>query len=519
MDLSRETMSCNVCGRLHNVEKLPFLCVVDARNELYEHRFAHAHALIEREKLENQANTAIVEEGRFDTLQTSQQLSADRTNQIIAQADRLRQEVEQAKKDLAKRRAALRSRKADFDTVTEGVDARRARQLKEMETSISVVKYKWRQIAEITATNRAYLCMEAARLYGLRRVKKANVAKYEIGHVEMVELFGMNSKTNWQKALYRSGVSCANKQVGASPEAISTSLASIAHILVLASHYLAIRLPAEITLPQREYPRPTIFSLSSSYHHPEVPFPGSNPLQLHPSQDTTQSLPRPRPLYVDKPLPVLAKENMAVYNAFIEGVTLLAYDISWACCSQGIALSDRDEDICNMGQNLYRLLIGNQLINNPTAQIYATSAPAGEIEELKSEKQRDGKAKNLMGYYSHGGAYGNLATAEGAEFVRSFKLASPKLIADRVKSKLLYEAPMLEWENIDSADALTADEEGDGVLVKGRRRRESAGGRPSDAESALTSVAIAPRADSDHEMTAGKRKASGASGWTKLKSR
>lgn len=67
----------------------------------------------------------------------------------------------------------------------------------------------------------------------------------------------------------------------------------------------------------------------------------------------------------------LAKEDPSTYSLFIEGVVLLAYNIAWACCTQGVPIGDKTsyEDVCNMGRNLYSLLIGNQLTNNPATRL------------------------------------------------------------------------------------------------------------------------------------------------------
>lgn len=307
---------------------------------------------------------------------------------------------------------------------------------------------------------------------------------------------------------------------GLSPEVISTSLAHIAHILALASHYLGIRLPAEITLPHPDYPRPTIFSLASSYKHGEVPFPGSVASQIPPVMDDGEQkhVPRPRPLFIDKPLLTLAKEDPSAYSFFLEGASLLAYDIAWACCSQGVSFGDKDsyEDVCNMGQNLWRLLIGDQLHRRSVEPTFPSSLtpPTGS-----PRREDHGEATNPMstiGRWSHGTLHSFLGGAEGSEFVRNFKILPPLKLADRLKKRLSSEAPMLEWEKIEGDEFEDGFE--DGVFVRGSSSAGTAAGRGDlGAASVMTARTVGSNGagGSDNVGAAAK----GTSGWTRLKHR
>ncbi|KAL8340054.1 hypothetical protein RB601_006265 [Gaeumannomyces tritici] len=455
-------LACDICGRQHHPQRLPFLCPVDARNRLYEGRLAQAHLLIDSGKLENEVSallshpdatssanptrTHAPEWIRAEQRLSEQRQAVERTNEIIAQADRLRLEIDAAKKDVERRKKAISRRKDDLASVSHGVAARRVDLQQSVERSIMVAKANWDLNHEGIATHRAFLCIEAARLYGLRRQKKGGSVRYEIGGVEIVDLHSMNS---------------------ASPEVISTSLAHMTHILVLASSYLAIRLPAEITLPQRDYPRPTIFSLASSYSQ-QPRDPSFGVLALHPQipsetgdRERQQGLPRARPLYVDKPLSVLAKDSPSTYGLFIEGVALLAYNTAWACCTQGVPIGDRSssEDVCNMGRNLYNLLIANQL-HGQAGRVFPVSSASPVPSDGENDKfggiggTTTAAAAQMMGRFSHGTAHSFLGSAEGAEFVRGFKLPNPIKLADRLKSKLSSDAPNPDWELLED-DAWT----------------------------------------------------------------
>ena len=272
---------------------------------------------------------------------------------------------------------------------------------------------------------------------------------------------------------------------------------------MLACHYLSIRLPAEITLPHRDYPRPTIFSLSSSYTHGDVPFPGT--VNLHPnipssSSTTTSPLsanssrrssshktPRARPLFLDKPLHVLAREDGPGHTLFLEGIALLAYNIAWACCSQGVPIGDKTsfEDTFSIGRNLYNLLIGNQLINNPVGRIFPSSAAMSPSTSSRGAVAGSGSRRNgaissssgssgfadgktpvpaSMGRYSHGTTH----TYLGDDMVQTFRILNPNRLADRLKTKLSSESTMPDWEVLED-DAWAVEDEDqnnmeDGVL-------------------------------------------------------
>lgn len=530
MDWESPNITCEVCLRGHHPEKLPFLCVVDARNHLYEGRIAHVKALIENEALEQQINAAIVSPQqsssdnkaaktvRLEQIKSEETQAADRTSQIIARADMLRAEVEAAKKEIKERKEKLARGQADLNQISNGIPARRSRHLEETERAIQMTKYKWNRTFESTAATRSYLCMESGRLYGLRRIKKSN--KYELGGIEMIELPDMIRMSSYW---FRSAI--ALTQLDATPEAISASLAHIAHILMLSSTYLAIKLPAELTIPHRDYPKPTIFSLASSYRHGEVPFPGSVVIPTNsPAYQNPRHIPRPRPLFIDKPLLTLAKEDPSQYSLFIEGVVLLAYDIAWVCCTQGVPIGDKTsyEDVCNMGRNLYNLLIGNQLTNNPTTRLAQASdeadVPGSPTDHL------GGSSKPMMGRYSHGTTHTFLGSAEGNEFIRNFKLPNPVKLADRLKKKMLSDADGLDWEMLED-DAWAPDEPMEtGVQRRLRKAGGEADRRLFGVESVLSAsmaktMLDSSRLDMDVPSSPEKARSPGTSGWTKVKSR
>ncbi|KAI1137174.1 UV radiation resistance protein and autophagy-related subunit 14-domain-containing protein [Hypoxylon sp. FL0543] len=451
-------MDCDICHRAHHPNRLPFFCVVDARNALYEGRVANARILMETEEiesrvtkllLENDVNSDTPEANRFsrvyvENCASEEYKTKEMTERIIATADKLRDEIAAAKKEIEERKARIARKKSDLAAASQGVSARRTRQLEEANKAIKMTKYTWDREYDAMTQYRAALCMEVAKLYRLQRIKRGNPVRFEykIGGIDVVDLHNMN---------------------GAQPELISASLAHITHLLWLTSHYLSIRLPAEITLPHNDYPRPTIFSLQSSYHHGDVAFPGTSLLPPDPRDRQFAHVPHPRPLFLDKSLSTLAKEDPSAYNAFLEGVSLLAYDIVWLCRTQGVPVGDNSnslEDFSQMGRNLYNLLINSSLQRNP--QKIADAASETNAENSPADL---GKNAPRMGLYSHGTAHTFLGSAAGNELTRGFKMPNVMKMADKLRAKLLRENPVPEWEFLED-DAWTPDDAlDDGVLV------------------------------------------------------
>ncbi|KAF9774392.1 autophagy protein 14 [Fusarium sp. DS 682] len=432
-------MDCDICHRNHDAERLPFLCTVDARNSLLDGRIKNVELLLQNESLQKEINdllneTSTPNRDHTESLQAQQRTAEDRTTQILAAADKLRNDIKAAREEIQARKAALSRRKSDIAAVSDGLVERRVRQQKDIETDIGRLKYKWSRSAGDMARTRSFLCMEAARLYGLERIREGSTGKYEyyLGGIPVVDLSTMNSST---------------------PEMISTSLSHVCHILMLISHYLSIRLPAAITLPHRDYPRPTIYNLSASYRNGDSVFPGQTANPSHAGDTDSQRVSRPRPLFIDKPLALLAKEDPATFSYFIEGVTLLAYNIAWACSTQGVPIGDKTyfEDICNMGRNLYELLTNQQTGGGNLYPVSSNKNPNTSTNDEDTQPSR-------MGQYSHGTTFYYLGGAEGSEFSKTFKLPGPMKLADKLKKKLLSEAPAPDWEVLDD-DAWKVEEE------------------------------------------------------------
>lgn len=199
-------MNCDICRRAFHPQRLPALCPVDARNRLYEGRVAHATALIQNEGLQKRIECLLRNEHppsggsdpasngvRAETIRAEEAAAANRTSHIIAQAEKLRAEVDEARRDIDERKRKLAKRKQDLNEASQGLDARRTRLLADTEKTTKRTTYRWNAEFESLVKNRGFLCIESARLYGLRRVKKGGSVKYELGGIDIPELRGMIS--------------------------------------------------------------------------------------------------------------------------------------------------------------------------------------------------------------------------------------------------------------------------------------------------------------------------------------
>lgn len=203
-------MNCDLCQRGHHPAKLPFLCVVDARNALYPGRIKHAQVLIESETLENRINRLLSDcdgttsgtcpaqrESRpyIDNCASEEAKARERTEHIIASADKLRDEIAATKKLIQERRAGLARQRANLAVAKSGVEARRKRELEETRKTIRITRYSWDREYEGLTQYRAALCLEVAKLYRLQRVRRGGPARYDykIGGVDIVDLHQLNS--------------------------------------------------------------------------------------------------------------------------------------------------------------------------------------------------------------------------------------------------------------------------------------------------------------------------------------
>lgn len=508
-------MECDICGK-GLTAKAHVHCPTCARAALYPLRIEQAKILLERETLgqhveavvngtEDRAGQAVsLGETLVDTHESSKRVAVERDvaeaeeiqeriRMITEQSELLKRQMEETRREIAARKAAIAQRRSDMESATYNVDKRRAKELDMVKEVIRTVKHADDIGHREDIRSKVWHCKHAAEVAGMKRRNRRSrdgLAKveYYIGGVRIHDLRDLNS---------------------ASPAQVTTSLTLLAGLLVRVANYLAVRLPAEITLPHKDYPLPTIFSPSSSYTHKDVPFPGITPVSSSSNSPTASRTienqkprPRPRPLYIDRKLPALANDDPATYALFIEGVTFLAWDIAWLCRSQGqVGAFNEWDEICPMGRNLYNLLI-----EDAKSTLNALEQEAARKSEPKNgtSGRPSGVPDVVMGYFSHGMSKGFLGSAEGANYLRGWKCQTAMKVVDKVKGHLQAEMQGAEWEVLDEKEWEMDEEAPQGADRMGEMKKVSSGTK-------LTSTALGNGSTDEGQ---GKSR-----GWTKLKSR
>ena len=101
------------------------------------------------------------------------------------------------------------------------------------------------------------------------------------------------------------------------------------------------------------------------------------------------------------------------------------------------------EDMCHMGRNLYTFLLGAQMQGYESLAVKTAASRVGDVEHEGADSQA-----NWIGRYSHGTMYYYLGGVDGTDLIRTFKLPSPMKLADRLKKKLLGDAPAADWGDL-----------------------------------------------------------------------
>lgn len=469
-------MSCHTCSRSPHA-RLPFYCPTCARNQLYQLRIDSTHVLLERAVLGQQIESVVTDgnhqrrsvetipdSSRRWTIQaitTRQAESSSRREGLSRQIDDLKSEIRDKQAHISGFKTRLSRRHSDAESAKYQLSEREAGILTGVQNTTKRTEHLWHSLHSKTAEARIFLCREAANLYGLRQKvsRKGQVpGGYAIGGILIKDLRDMNGKFSVYDNVLEGILTRGN--AGATPAQISTSLSNIAHLLVLVSHYLSLRLPAEVTLPHRNYPTATIYAPAGSYRTRETPENAPRSSSSSPTASKTAErrihLPRPRPLTIEKPLTKLVKEDPGTYALFLEGATLLAWNVAWLCRTQGINLASESwEDVCDIGKNIWQLLVAPPTPASTLMRAFAgRDIPAQMTSAKESPKTTIQRTKSfpMLGHYSHGTAHSFLGASEGTEFMRSWKLPSATKIVDKLKAILLGEMASAEWELLEEQE-------------------------------------------------------------------
>jgi hypothetical protein len=303
---------------------------------------------------------------------------------------------------------------------------------------------------------------------------------------------------------------------------VTAALGNATRLIFLCAFYLGVRLPAEITLPHRDFPLPTINTPLTSYLGQRITFPGSGSSLSAPSSPTASRMdlgmaPKPRPLYIgsddlNESVAQFASKETLAFNYFIEGISLLAWSLAWLSRTQGFtAGTETWEDVCDIGRSLHQMILSQPQssaitrvltqrdIQNRHRRSASTSSPG------RDEKENAFPAR--LGSYSHASAHTFLgsAAASADNPSRHWRLNRYAMISDPVKKHLLTEMNNAEWELLDEQEWDDGGEKMDDAVVIKARAMD--GKEYDDARSIIGAE------DETGRATKGK------SGWTKVKSR
>ncbi|KAF2218098.1 hypothetical protein CERZMDRAFT_22244, partial [Cercospora zeae-maydis SCOH1-5] len=485
-------MDCDICSRPLGGRRRP-LCAGCAQAALYNARINQATTLLHKDKHHAQAEAvvrpgndgvlaALPEDADLDAITTGMRMhgmersqaetaAAElRINSIVDKAAELKRELEQfkhhiaaQKEDSSVRRKALAAGRDEFERA-------KPRSAEPIASTSKKASQRLEKVRGRIVDARLLLCREAALAVNFHRRRGADGrSEYVLGSIVVPDLRELHIRTQpTAKAPLVGGRTIAEPH-----DLVSESFDNVARLLNLCAHYLGVRLPGEVLLPHEKFPRAALMPEKSSYKHSDIIFPGlSSSRSSSPaaSRIIEHNLPRPRPLWLEKPLAQLLQDDPKAYGLYIEGITILAYNVAWLCKSQGVDGINGFDDICAVGKNLYQLLLSPHRKTQPRPALDRQTT--GTSSRVTATPAKDSQAQTAarLGVFSHNSASHNLFAADAFELTKNWRLASSTRLADKLRSHLQNEISRAEWDVVDLEEW---DEEDTGdapVLVGGSRR-------------------------------------------------
>ncbi|KAL8684812.1 MAG: hypothetical protein Q9224_006119, partial [Gallowayella concinna] len=511
---------------------LPFNCTTCARDTLYHTRLSLAYTLLEHEAAGSQVEQAF---GGFTSTPSTKSTSASSTVQghsavltlesinvhrealrqqtqlTLRVSEQLRGEATQIRDETGKRKARNLERRSELAAARKELARREADDVGSLEKTITKVHGRWCILHTRTAESRLVLCKEAASLYGLRKLGKhggkSKMGGYVIGGLPIYNVMDLNN---------------------ADPANITAINSTLAHLIHLTSHYLSLRLPAEVILPHGGEPFPTILLPGSSYASTGVPF-STATLGIFAAHTHAQvrAGPGARPLSLKKHLPTVAKDDSQTYAAVVEGITLLAWNVAWLCKTQGIDVGAESwEEMCDVGKNLGMLFAAEGTEPRSTSSAHGPlsvrdAAVRRELPVTTGSRAPQPRVASgsltSFGRYSHGTVHSNLSAANGAKTMRGWRLQDPAKTIERVKQILLGDRTGAGWDMLEGKEWEAASP----------TSQHSPPAAPGDASTVVVDSTSGPKntakdSETEPNITGPEdpvEKGKGTSGWTKLKNR
>lgn len=526
-----------VCHK-HFTDDAPGNCASCMTDMIYKCRFDLARVLLEKESLQKKVEAIVGPEPKEPLDEETARLrKAWQRQQEKLEEQREQEEEEDVRRALVLTKKKVEERRAYAQELKENLEQRKANLAIVKDALVRRNKQKQQELKEIgdklkrdydalhnkTVDTRAILCREAASLLRLSHSKKKTKDgtikdRYYIAGLLLPDLKEINSKASLVAADTLDTDSSSDMRC----TELTAALGTITQLIFLCAFYLGVRLPAEITLPHRDYPLATINTPLTSYLGQRITFPGSGSSLSAPSSPTASRMdlsnaPKPRPLYIgsddhNESVAQFAKKEPLAFNYFIEGVSLLAWSVAWLSRTQGFVVgTDTWEDVCDIGRNMYQLVLAQPQSAAITRVLTQREVQTRRRRSSASSPAREDKEAAFparLGSYSHASAHTFLGSAKdaGDNPSRKWRLDRYAMISDPLKKHLLTEMNNAEWELLDEQEWDDGGEKMDDAVVIKARAMD--GREYDDARSIM--------AGGEEESA---RASKGTSGWTKLKNR
>ncbi|KAI5801639.1 UV radiation resistance protein and autophagy-related subunit 14-domain-containing protein, partial [Peziza echinospora] len=299
-------MQCGVCER----ETTHICCAACARHTLWPLRYDLLTLTAEKAAVEGKVNTYLTTAGKSNKSGGSSGRMATPIPDAIdgRELRKVRAQTEDAKVTIGKIMEENEKVRVEIEEEM-GLEDRRMMALDNIQRETKRTRQLWNISQAKAADARSYLCYEAASLYSLKLRKRRGTLEYLIGGNAIPSLHDLATHP---------------------PVLTTATFGHLCALLMLISDYCGIKLPYEVTLPGKHSEHPTIKSPTNT---------------------------RSRLLHLDKSLTDLSREHTPTYTLFLEGASMLAYNVAWLCLTQGHTVTDMD-DVMHPGKNIYNLLIG-----------------------------------------------------------------------------------------------------------------------------------------------------------------
>ncbi|RMZ90651.1 hypothetical protein DV736_g2101, partial [Chaetothyriales sp. CBS 134916] len=497
-------MECDICTRKSGPSDGMF-CPVCARTALYALRLDHARVLLEHQTVSTAIANAMNDnstdaESRAlyavwhrEVIKTASASLKTKITEHKSETAALRDKIAELRAQVAHSQSHNKSKKTDLDAIKACLPNRQHSHLDNLAASSRKTSQALDAVSTRATSIKLPLCIENAKLLGLmhtrEKVDERVREQYWISGYVIPDLRAINN------------IPCSE---------LTAVIAVYAHLLVQVAFYMGLQLPAEITLPHRNYPLGTISKPSASYVSGRKTFPGSGSLSSGNPTAAVKEDKRPRPLFVGtddeaETVSQFAKKDPTAFSFFVEGISLLAWDVAWLLQSQGLITGAQSwSDTCQIGRNLHFFIQSSQNFA-PTLWKYSSKSQRTREDRSHEQSPQPPSAASL-GVRSHSFVHNFLPNSKPASTIPTYTL-----ISDSLRRTLITERKDSEWE------VLAQDEFNDGaerfdeaVVVK---PRATAGKDIGDTRTIMT------MRNNPEDPSANPSRSKGTSGWTKVKSR